>query len=73
MIDKNMLTVDLVKLNPVTYNTAYTEAAVTSIPWLKNWKIAGEMGSITACKNQIIANLIDYNDVDLFHHGVLRG
>ncbi|HBM16841.1 MAG TPA: hypothetical protein DD381_10930 [Lentisphaeria bacterium] len=36
----------------------------TVIPWLKNWEDFGDMGSATAARNQIIANLIDYCDSD---------
>ena len=61
--DWNDITVDSIKADPINYSTAYSEAS-TSIPWLKNWTSAGEMGSSTACKNQIIANLIDYSDID---------
>ena len=58
------ITVDSIKADPVSYSSAYSETSVTSIPWLKNWTSAGGMGSSTACKNQIMANLIDYNDID---------
>ena len=30
------------------------------ITWLANWRDAGEMGSVNACKYQIAANLMDY-------------
>ena len=32
--------------------------------WFKNWKSKGGMASIDDCRNQVIANLIDYNDSD---------
>jgi hypothetical protein len=56
--------VDSIKQSPVAFIETYSENNVTSIPWLKNWKSAGGMGSAENCKNQIIANLIDYNDSD---------
>ena len=62
--DWNSLSVADIKADPIPFSTTYDEGDVTSIPWLKNWKDEGGMGSVTACKNQIIANLIDYNDTD---------
>ena len=55
---------DLTGANTVLFTTAYGNTSVKCIPWLKNWKDAGEMGSVTKCQNQIIANLIDYCDSD---------
>ena len=55
---------DTVAFNPNSTNNDYTDASVLVIPWLKNWKNAGGMGSATNAKNQIIANLIDYCDSD---------
>ena len=61
--DWNSLSVsDLNGADTVLYTSTYTDAGVKSIPWLKNWKNAGGMGSAENAKNQIIANLIDYND-----------
>ena len=53
-----------IKLDPKPYDETYDENLTTSIPWLKNWQSTGGMADSTACKNQIIANLIDYCDVD---------
>ena len=55
---------DTVPFDSSLTNNGYSEETVTVIPWLKNWKDAGEMGSIPNCRNQIIANLIDYCDSD---------
>ncbi len=35
-----------------------------SIPWLLYWSDKGDMNSLEAARNQIIANLIDYCDLD---------
>ncbi len=32
------------------------------IPWIANWKAAGDYNSADICKKQISANIIDYND-----------
>ncbi|MCF7791637.1 MAG: hypothetical protein K9L78_03760 [Victivallales bacterium] len=55
---------DITGADAVLHTSSYTNAAVKCIPWLKNWKSSGGMGSATNCKNQIIANLIDYCDTD---------
>ena len=36
--------------------------STNAIPWLKNWKDKGDFPNVAACRKQIIANLIDYND-----------
>ncbi len=60
--DWSNITVDSIKASPTLYSTTYNEGVITPIPWLRNWKSSGDMGSSTNCKNQIIANLIDYCD-----------
>ena len=63
--DWDSFTVDsIANTNNVLHNSTDSGNIAETIPWLKNWKSAGDMGSVEACKNQIIANLIDYNDTD---------
>jgi len=55
-IDSDSITASSVEYAP--------ETSGGGIPWLANWNTAGEMGNVTTAKNQIIANLVDYNDID---------
>ena len=41
-----------------------TPSSSGGILWLANWNSAGDMGSVENGKNQITANLLDYNDSD---------
>ena len=58
------LTVASFEADSVPFSEPYADTSVTSIPWLKNWQSTGDMGSAAVCKNQIMANLLDYNDAD---------
>ena len=58
------ITVDSIKSSLIEYSQPYSESTVTSIPWLSEWKSEGGMGNSTNCKNQVIANLIDYCDTN---------
>ncbi len=60
--DWNTLTIDSVKAEPVQFSSSQGGG----IPWLANWTDEGGFGrgNSEQCKNQIIANLIDYNDTD---------
>ena len=61
--DWNDITVDsFTTTSAVVAEIDDTDTDGMTIPWLKNWKNAGDMGSATNARNQIIANLIDYND-----------
>jgi len=61
--DWNTLTIgDILKV-PVQFTT--TEDNTGGIPWLNNFKTSSGMGSDTAAKNQIAANIIDYNDSNI--------
>ena len=61
--DWNDITVDsFTTTSAVVAEVNDTDTDGMTIPWLKNWKDAGGMGSAENAKNQIIANLIDYND-----------
>ncbi len=43
---------------------AFTASQGGGINWLANWNYSGEMSTDTVCKNQIAANIIDYNDIN---------
>ena len=58
--DWNSLTIDDIKSTPVQFSLSQGGG----INWLANWNYNGDMSSDTACKNQIIANLLDYNDTN---------
>jgi hypothetical protein len=62
--DWDNLTIDSLKLDPVIFSDTYSENNVTSIPWLKNWADTGGYPNSSIARNQIMANLIDYNDSD---------
>ena len=59
----NDLDVDsIVTDSAIPFTTAYSEDAVTAIPWIKNWKFPGTDTLSDTMSKQIAANLIDYND-----------
>ena len=56
---------DLLNISDITsLPVSFFSTQGDGISWLSNWKSKGDMTSVESCKNQIIANLIDYNDTN---------
>ena len=59
--DWDDITVDSIKNIPILNTSSENNHGIL---WFNNWKSAGGMGEVVNCQNQVIANLIDYNDTD---------
>lgn len=60
--DWDSLTVSNIINDPTVYSTSSGTHDGSGLKWLKNWTETGTFSDLTARKNQLAANLIDYND-----------